>query len=580
MVAIAMGAALALGCRTPVPGVVADTIYTGGTILTVDDARPSAEALAVADGRILAVGTRSEIERGYAGPATTIVDLAGKTLAPGFIDPHSHYFSALSVANQVNVFAPPAGPGQDIPSIVAALQKFRDERRVPEGVLIQAYGYDDNAMPRGQQLTRDALDAAFPHNPVLVGHVSMHGAVLNSAAMQQFGLSASTPTPPGGVILRKPGSNEPAGLVMETAYLPIFAALPKPTPEQEIEWSRAAQKLYAAAGITTAQEGATHAADFALMQRAAAGGADLIDVIAYPFVTDFDAVLAANPVDGWGKYVDRLKLGGAKITLDGSPQGRTAWFTTPYRSGGPGGQKEWRGEPGFPEEHVIAFFERVYGLGLPLNVHANGDAAIDLVLRAHERAAAGDPGKRRRVTVIHSQFVRPDQIERYAAYAITPSFFTEHAYYFGDTHVRNRGTEQAFFLSPMRAAIDAGLRPTNHTDFVVAPLDQMFVLWTAVNRISRDGVVIGPDQRVTPIEALQAITINAAYQYGEEASKGSLTPGKLADLVILDGNPLTVDPMAIREIRVVETIKEGKTIHRTAASTSSEPMPQQRPGDS
>jgi predicted amidohydrolase YtcJ len=148
------------------------------------------------------------------------------------------------------------------------------------------------------------------------------------------------------------------------------------------------------------------------------------------------------------------------------------------------------------------------------------------------------------------------------AYKITPSFFTLHTFYFADTHVVQRGKDQAFFISPMRAAIDKGLRPTNHTDFVVAPLDQMFVMWSAVERLSRAGVVIGPEQRVTPLEALKAITINAAYQYSEEASKGSLEPGKLADFVILDRNPLKVDPMAIKDIKVVETIKEGKSIYR------------------
>jgi hypothetical protein len=349
---------------------------------------------------------------------------------------------------------------------------------------------------------------------------------------------------------------------METAYLPIFASLPKPNAEQEVAWSRAGQMLYAAAGITTAQEGATHAPELALMQRAAAAGANVIDVVAYPFVTDFDAVLEENPPSSWGKYVDRLKLGGGKITLDGSPQGKTAYFTTPYLTGGPGGEENWTGAPGFPEDYVKAFVKKVYDVGLPLNIHANGDAAIDMLLRAHEYAAAGDLARQRHVTVIHSQFVRPDQLDKYVAYSITPSFFTEHTYYFGDTHVLNRGEEQAFFLSPMRAAIDKGLRPTNHTDFVVAPLDQLFVIWTAVNRISRGGVVIGPDQRVTPLDALKAITINAAYQYGEEESKGSLEPGKLADLVILDGNPLTVDPMTIKDIKVVETIKEGKTIYQ------------------
>jgi len=554
--------ALCAGWSSAAPVVPADTIYVGGDIVTINDAQPSVEALAVKDGRILAAGKRRDLEREHRGQATRVVDLGGKALLPAFIDPHSHYFSSLTVATQVNVFAPPAGPGKDIPSIVAALRKFRDEHKLPRGQLIQAYGYDTSAMPNGVGLTRDDLDVDFPDNPVIVGHVSMHGAVLNSAAMKQFGISAATETPKGGVIVRKPGSNEPAGLVMEMAYLPIFTALPKPDAKQEVEWSRAGQMLYAANGITTAHEGATHAAEFALMQRAAAGGAHIIDVVAFPFFTDFDAVLAQNPVDTWGRYVNHLKLGGGKITLDGSPQGRTGWFTTPYLTGGPGGEQDWCGTSILPDEVVKGFVKKVYDLGLPLNVHANGDAAIDQFLRAHEFAAAGDLSKPRRVTIIHSQFVRPDQLDKYVAYRMRPSFFTLHTFYFADTHILNRGREQAFFESPMRAAIDRGLRPTNHTDFVVAPLDQMMVVWSAVNRISRKGVEIGPDQRVTPLEALKAITIYAAEQYGEEASKGSLEPGKLADLVILDRNPLKVQPMAIRDVRVVETIKEGATIYR------------------
>ena len=538
----------------------ADTIYEGGPIITINDAAPSAEALAVKDGRILAVGAKADVLK-TKGAATKFVDLGGKTLLPGFIDPHSHYINALSVANQANVFAPPAGPGKDIPSIVAELKKLRAANKLPPGELIEAYGYDDNAMPNGVGLTRDDLDADFPENPVIVGHVSMHGVVLNSAAMKKFGISAATKTPPGGVILRKPGSDEPSGLLMETAYLPILSQLPKPNAEQELARSRAGQMLYAAAGFTTAHEGATHAADLELMQRVSAANANIIDIVAYPFVTDFDAILAKNPVTTWGKYNHRLKLGGAKITLDGSVQGKTAFFTTPYLAGGPGGEKDWRGEPTFPEDYVKAFVKKVYDLGLPLNAHANGDGAIDLLLRAHEYAATGDLTKDRHVTVIHSQMVRPDQLDKYVTYRMTPSFFNEHAYYFADTHLRNRGKEQTFFPSPMRAAIDKGLRPTSHTDFVVTPLDQMFLLWTCVNRVSRAGVVIGPDQRVTPLEALKSITINAAYQYSEEKSKGSLEAGKLADLVILDKDPLKVAPMDLKDIKVVETIKEGKTIY-------------------
>ncbi|AXN43046.1 N-substituted formamide deformylase precursor [Mycobacterium marinum] len=547
----------------------ADAIYTNGDIVTVDDEQPTAEAVAVKDGRIVAVGAHDDVVREHLGPHTRRVDLAGNTLLPGFIDPHSHYINALTVANQVNVFAPPAGPAADVEAIVAELKKFRDARDIADGEIIMAYGYDETVMPDGRTLHREDLDAVFPNNPVLVGHVSLHGAVLNSAAMQKFGISADTETPPGGVIVRKEGSTEPDGLIMETAFLPIFASLPKPTPEQEVQWSIAGQLLYAAVGITTAHEGLTHAADVALLRRAAAGGADLIDVIAYPFILELDEVLPENPADTFGTYHNRLKLGGVKITLDGSPQGRTAFFTTPYLADGPGGEKNWSGELPFSQETVNGWFKRVYDLGLPLNIHANGDGAIDVLLAAHEYAAADDPTKDRHTTVIHSQFVRRDQLAKYVEYNLIPSLFTEHAFYFGDTHVRLRGKEQAHFLSPMRAAIDMGLRPTNHTDFNVTPLDQMFVLWTAVNRVSRGGEVIGADQRVTALEALKAITINAAYQYSEEQSKGSITVGKLADLVIVDNNPLTVDPMKLKDIAVLETIKEGRTIYREPVTQSS-----------
>ncbi len=547
----------------------ADAIYTNGDIVTVDDEQPTAEAVAVKDGRIVAVGAHDDVVREHLGPHTRRVDLAGNTLLPGFIDPHSHYINALTVANQVNVFAPPAGPAADVEAIVAELKKFRDARDIADGEIIMAYGYDETVMPDGRTLHREDLDAVFPNNPVLVGHVSLHGAVLNSAAMQKFGISADTETPPGGVIVRKEGSTEPDGLIMETAFLPIFASLPKPTPEQEVQWSIAGQLLYAAVGITTAHEGLTHAADVALLRRGAAGGADLIDVIAYPFILELDEVLPENPADTFGTYHNRLKLGGVKITLDGSPQGRTAFFTTPYLADGPGGEKNWSGELPFSQETVNGWFKRVYDLGLPLNIHANGDGAIDVLLAAHEYAAADDPTKDRHTTVIHSQFVRRDQLAKYVEYNLIPSLFTEHAFYFGDTHVRLRGKEQAHFLSPMRAAIDMGLRPTNHTDFNVTPLDQMFVLWTAVNRVSRGGEVIGADQRVTALEALKAITINAAYQYSEEQSKGSITVGKLADLVIVDNNPLTVDPMKLKDIAVLETIKEGRTIYREPVTQSS-----------
>jgi predicted amidohydrolase YtcJ len=560
---------LLVACGSPGPtastvpaGAPADVIYVGGDIVTVDDARPTAEALAVKDGAILAVGTRADIEAAHRQAATTVVDLAGKTLLPAFIDPHGHYINSLTVANQANVYAPPAGPGTDPVAIVAAIEKFRLAKSVPAGELIQAYGYDDTVMPNGELLNRDHLDKAFPDNPVIVGHVSMHGAVLNSAALKAYGISSATKTAPGGVIVRKPGTQEPWGLIMETAFLPIFASLPKPSPEQEAAWSTAGQMLYAEAGITLAHEGATHASELELMQRATAAGANVIDIVAHPFMTDLEKIVAANPVSRWGTYGGRLKIGAVKITADGSPQGRTAYFTTPYLTGGPAGEQNWRGEPTMPQKDLNAIVKAVYDMNVPLNVHTNGDATIDMFLTAYEAARAGDFSRPWNVTTIHTQFMRKDHIARFVEYKIRPSFYTLHTFYFASAHKANRGEAQAAYLSPMRDAIDARLRPTNHTDFYVAPLDQMFVMWSAVTRMSREGGVLGPDQRITPMEAIKSQTIWAAEQYGEENRRGSLVAGKIADLVVLDGNPTKVDPMAIKDIKVLETIKDGKTIYK------------------
>lgn len=538
---------------------VADIIYSGGDIVTVDDAAPTAQALAVKDGKILAVGSTESVLK-TKGDATRMIDLDGKSLLPGFIDGHSHFINSLTLASQANVFPPPFGPGDSIEGIISALKALQKDGKIQPGELILAYGYDDNVLPEDHKLSAADLDPHFPDNPVMVGHVSLHGAVLNSLALKKYDVTAETETPPGGIIVRKPGSNEPAGLLMETAFLPIFSSLPKPSPEQSMAALEQGQLIYAAAGITTAQEGATHMADLAILQRGAVEGKLFIDIVAYPFITEFDEVLKSNPPSSFGTYNHRLKLGGIKITTDGSPQGKTAHFTTPYLTGGPGGEQDWAGEPTFPEATIMSMVKQVYDANLPLIVHCNGDAAIDNFLLAHRLALGDAKAGDHRTSIIHCQFVRPDQLDTIAAWKIIPSFYTEHTYFFAETHIKNRGKTQAEFISPLKTALSKEIIFANHTDFNVAPIDQLFVLWTAVNRVSRDGQVIGADERISPLEALKALTINAAYWYREEDTKGSLEVGKFADLVILEKNPLTVDPMTIKDIKVLETIKEGKTV--------------------
>jgi predicted amidohydrolase YtcJ/heat shock protein HslJ len=552
--------ALALIFNAAVLAQTAEVIYHNGSILTMAGAEPTyVEALAVKDGKIAFAGSKSAALK-MKGDATRIVDLGGKTLLPGFIDGHSHYINSLLVADQCKLYAPPSGPGKDVPSIIAELKRYATERKIPKGEMIMGYGYDDTVMPGGRLLNRDDLDEAFPDNPVRIEHVSMHGVVLNSLALKYYDISAETETPAGGVIVRKPGTKEPWGLIMETAFLPVVAKSEPMTAQREINATRAGQMLYAENGVTTAHEGATHFPQIQTIQRASDAGANIIDVVAYPFITDADKVLAEYPLEKWTKYENRFKLGGVKITLDGSPQGRTAFFTTPYLTGGPSGEKNWKGEPTFPQDLANKMFKKVYDMNVPLLVHCNGDASIDAFLTAYEFVRAGDYSKPWNVTTIHTQFIRKDQIAKYVQYKIRPSFYTLHTFYFADAHIANRGREQAMYISPMRDAIDAGLRPTNHTDFVVAPLDQMMMLYSAVNRISRAGAEIGLDQRVTPYEGLKCMTEWASEQYGEQASKGTLEAGKRADLVILNKDPLKVDPKAIKDIKVVETIKDGVSI--------------------
>jgi predicted amidohydrolase YtcJ len=537
-------------------------VYYGGEIITMAGDTPQyVEAVVVKDGLIIFAGPSDEAMK-VAGKGHQMINLNNATLLPGFIDPHSHFINSLGMSSQANCSPSPVGQADDVPGIIKALSSLKNEKNIPDGALMMGYGYDDTVMPDGRLLNRDDLDQAFPNHPVMVLHVSLHGAVLNSMAMQKFSITNETETPPGGIIVRKPGTNEPYGLIMETAFLPIFGQLPKPSEDELKQQLEDGQMIYAAAGVTTAQEGASHMGDVDILQKSADREALFIDVVSYPFITEFDTIFKLYAADDFGKYQNHFKLGGIKITIDGSPQGRTALFTTPYLTGGPGGEENWVGESTFSQEEVNQMLKKVYDKGLQSTFHANGDGAIDMCLKAHEFAAGNEPAKERRTTIIHSQFVRRDQLDKYVEYKMIPSLYTEHTYFFADAHIKNRGMEQASFISPMKTAIEKGLKPTNHTDFNVAPIDQMLVVWSAVNRLSRNGEVIGLEERVTPYQALQAITTNAAYQYFEEDKKGSLEAGKLADMVILDQNPLTSDPMLIRDIKVLETIKEGKTIFK------------------
>ncbi len=549
--------------------IVPDVVYLGGDIITMDDENLVVEAAAVKDGKIAAVGTKADMLT-MSGAATRIVDLQGKTMLPGFIDGHSHFFQGAMIADYVNVSAPPVGPASSIADIIVALKQHVASKPLLPGEWLIGYGYDGTVLSDGREATRDDFDKDFPNTPLVLVHVSGHGCVMNSAGFKAAGIDANTPTPAGGVTVRKPGSNEPAGLLMENSWFPVLLALPKPSPQLLLDNLGKAQQMYARTGYTTVQDAPVDPKVMPLYRKAADEGRFYLDLNGY---WESHAFLANATLgnDFRSPRPDRYRLAGVKIIADGSPQGKTAYFTQPYLTGGPGGEKNWRGTPTVSQEHMDAVVKKACEHNAQVLVHCNGDATIDMMLNAHK--AAGAP-RDRRTTVIHSQFVRRDQLDEYVQLGVNPSFFTNHTFFWGDLHVDNLGKQRAYFSSPMKTARALGLHMTNHSDFLVTPLDTMLILWSSVNRVSRSGQVIGPDERISVLDGLKALTIDGAYQYFEEDRKGSIAVGKLADLVILTANPTKVDPMAIKDIKIVETIKEGKTVFKHATPEVVEPDPE------
>ena len=551
---------VAAGCQTT-PENPADTIYTGGEIVTVNDAQPTAEAVAVKDGKILAVGARAEIESAHGGATTQVVDLEGHTLLPGFIDAHGHLKNVGFQVLSADLLAPPDGTVASIADLQEQLREW-EKGPVHEKVgWIIGFGYDDAQLKEQRHPTRDDLDQVSTDKAVFVIHQSGHLYAANSKLLELAGITAETEDPPGGVIRRQAGSREPDGVLEETALAPILGVFPKLTEADQRKMVEAGIESYTRFGFTTACEGRAFPTDVDLFAEMADAGQLMIDVIAYP-----DFWLGQDKVKDspWlsRQYRGHFRIGGVKGNLDGSPQGKTAWLSKPYHVPPEGRDAEYVGYPMLEDEQALAMFDEAYARGWQIINHANGDAAMDQMIRAARAATeTHGPGDRRTVG-IHSQTIRADQLDAYKELGIIPSFFGMHTFYWGDWHRDSvLGPERAAFISPAKAALDRGMIYTQHHDAPVALPSSIAILATQVNRTTRSGEVLGPDQRVSPMDAIRSITINAAYQYFEEGSKGSIEPGKLADLVILDRNPLEVEPAELFDLQVLETIKEGETIY-------------------
>lgn len=547
------------GCRSAPQ---AQAVYMNGRLLTMDPARPYAEAMAVGEeGRILAVGASREISA-WIKEDTQAIDLAGRTVVPGFIDAHSHLVFAGQMGGVlVDIRPPPIGRFDDITKIVEALRRRAEQ--TPPGQWIIAAGYDDTLLRERRHLLRSDLDAVSRQHPVLALHISFHIAAANSMALAAGGIDASTPQPPGGVI-RKGADGEPDGVLEEPpAYGPLLAAAPQAPLTLQLESLQRGLQRYLAQGITTAQDGATGQESMALLREAERRGLLPMRVVALPLPDVARGLKAEGFAPGLDAQPEaKLLIGPVKIIADGSIQGYTGYLDAPYHRP-PADDPDYRGYPAMPADKLKALVDELYAEGFRVAAHGNGDAAIDDILDAVEHAQSRHPDAPARPLLIHAQMAREDQLERMARIGMIPSFFVLHTYYWGDRH-RDifMGPARAMRMSPAQSAEQRGMHFTLHTDAPVVPMETLRLMWAAVNRTSSSGEVIGAEQRITPLRALRAMTMDAAYQYGLENELGSLSPGKRADWVVLSDDPTEVDAAGIDEIRVLETAVNGEVVYR------------------
>ncbi|MFT4887374.1 MAG: putative amidohydrolase YtcJ [Pseudohongiellaceae bacterium] len=544
------------GAATPVIDPV-DIIFVGQNIVTMD--QPGITGVAVKGDRISFVGSAQDA-LAFKGTQTRVIELGEQALLPGFIDAHGHFSAFASRLDALDLSSPPVGNINSIDDIVSEIRSWIEVRQIPAGEIIHGVGYDDSLLAELRHPTREDLDRASTQHPIVIRHVSGHLLAANSLALSDANVSALTENPEGGVIRRLDGSDEPDGVMEETAMRLFPSQSSDLNDEQRRLLRRQALKVYASYGITTIQD-SNIGKDY-LNQLIEEAKVDPFpqDIVAYLWanVMSDDQLAAVAPTN----YEGGIRLGGVKFTLDGSPQGRTAWLTEPYTQGPPSAQPDYVAYPSYAPELYIQRMPDLIARGVPVLAHANGDAAIDLMLDGVEGGLNLGEDIDHRSVVIHSQLMRPDHLLRFKELGVIASYYSVHPFFWGDWHRLSFGEERASFISPVAATAALDIPLTIHNDTPVVPPDMMRLVSITVNRLTRSGYVLGPDQRASVEQALKAITLGAAYQYFEEAEKGSITLGKRADFVLLESNPLSSEPEQLQDIAIVETFARGKSIYQ------------------
>ena len=536
----------------------ADLILSSSNVILMNadkDAEPL--SIAIADKEIVWIGSIKEGKK-IQGKH---LDYGDQSILPGFIDAHGHA-SFVAFSTQVaNIASKPVGPVNAIENIQSELREFINKGNLKPGEWVIGMGYDDSLLEEQRHPTREDLDAVSKINPIYLIHVSGHLGAANTLGLSLANITSESQDPPGGKIRREMNSSQPNGVLEETAAYPV-QQLAMASYKDPMGSVVKAMQVYASNGITTAQDGASNQSSIGLLQAADAQNLLTIDVISFPIAQGVpdESIQSLN----FGSYSGRLKMGGVKLILDGSPQGKTAYITKPYLVPPHGQDEQYKGYPLIPQESVDKLINKYSMAEIPIMAHANGDAAADMLLEAVRKSSISSD---HRTVMIHAQTVREDQLDQMKELKIIPSYFSTHTFYWGDWHRDSVfGNERASRISPTNSTLKRGMPFTVHNDAPIVPPDMIRLLWSTTNRLTRSGKVLGPDQRISTYEALKAMTINAAYQHFEEDIKGTIEVGKLADLVVLSENPLSMQIQDLLNISVVATYSHGQEIYQANAA--------------
>ncbi len=533
------------------------TLYFNGTILTMDDAQPEADAVLTCGSQIQAVGRETDLRSGL-GPKPKMVDLQGKTMTPAFIDPHGHFpdpgFIRLF---RVDLAPPPRGDCRDM---ATALKRLADKtRQTPRGEWVMGVLFDNTSIAEQRMPTRDELDSVSQDHPIWVIHASGHNGVANSYTLRLQGIDRLTPDPPGGRFGRDPETGALTGLIEGISAMGEMGATDF-LIDQNRFWQgfNACRDEYLSYGVTLAQNAWASREMLEHFASLTPGHDPGIDITVLP-IGELEPDLFQGP-DAliWGE-TPYFTLGPRKLFADGAFQLQTAFLSAPYHK--PLDPDAPCGMPYTDQAEMDAQVGKLHGMGHQVHCHCNGDAGADMFLDAIETALAQTPRSDHRHTVIHGQVLRDDQLKRMAHLGVTVSFFSAHIHFWGDRHFDTfLGPERAAQISPAASAERYGVRYTLHNDASVTPTRPMHLAHCAVNRQTASGRVLGEDQRISVLSALKAQTIDAAWQVFQENERGSITVGKLADLVILNANPLD-QPENLANITVIETIRRGQSVY-------------------